>query len=152
MTQQKIIWGFMLENAYFVEFDGPNHQIIETAYQQKKSKQASHYIIIHDSHLPCPARIYFGVIQIHLRMPGTRYYVKRKIISIQSSNHHHQNNNNNNININNNIHWLFPSTSSSMSTLSNNHDSIYTAMPLFTNVQALLIPWSTSPPPSSYSN
>ncbi|SAM06581.1 hypothetical protein [Absidia glauca] len=78
MAQQKdFTWGFMLENTLFMEFDIANHSIIENAYQQKKLKHASHHIVIHDSHLPSEAKIYFGVAQIHLRMPGTRYYVKR---------------------------------------------------------------------------
>lgn len=81
MAQQNdFTWGFMLENTFFMEFDIANHSIIENAYQQKKLKHASHHITIQDSHLPCDARIYFGVAQIHLRMPGTRYYVKRKSI------------------------------------------------------------------------
>jgi hypothetical protein len=83
MAQQKdFTWGFMLENTLFMEFDIDNHSIIENAYQQKKLKHASHHIIIHDSHLPSEAKIYFGVAQIHLRMPGTRYYVKRKSIPV----------------------------------------------------------------------
>ncbi|KAI8329208.1 hypothetical protein BC941DRAFT_476437 [Chlamydoabsidia padenii] len=83
MAQTKdYTWGFMLENTLFMEFDLANHSIIENAYQQKKLKQASHHIVIHDSHLPCDAKIYFGVAQIHLRMPGTRYYVKRKSIPV----------------------------------------------------------------------
>lgn len=76
----RVIWGFMLENTYFTEFDLPNHRIIEEAYQQRKTRQTSHYINIRDSHLPVQARVYFGVAQVHLRMPGTRYYVKRRIV------------------------------------------------------------------------
>ncbi|CAO3631465.1 unnamed protein product [Cunninghamella echinulata] len=190
-NQFKIIWGFMLENAYFVEFDIQNHIIIETAFQQKKLKQASHYIMIHDSHLPCPAKIYFGVIRIHLRMPGTRYYVKRKTIPVQTQQSYlYQEKRKKKSPL-----FLSPSASTSTSTSTSSFnttitpipstpipmatsntftntmtdklydtinpsfidinndsyswlDSIYTAMPLFTNVQALLIPWSTSPSPS----
>ncbi|KAI8366032.1 uncharacterized protein BYT42DRAFT_608644 [Radiomyces spectabilis] len=76
----KVIWGFMLENTYFMEFDVCNHRIIEQAYHQRRMRQTSHYITIRDSHLPAPARIYFGVAQVHLRMPGTRYYVKRRVV------------------------------------------------------------------------
>ncbi|CAO3672495.1 hypothetical protein G6F70_004357 [Rhizopus microsporus] len=78
-TGRQIIWGFMLENAYFTEFDKANHAIIEKAYSQRKRKQTSHYVVIRDSHLSSPAKIYFGVEQVHLRMPGTRYYVKRAL-------------------------------------------------------------------------
>ncbi|KAI9314396.1 hypothetical protein BX666DRAFT_2052125 [Dichotomocladium elegans] len=77
----RVIWGFMLENTYFTEFDLSNHQIIEGAYRQRKTRQTSHYINIRDSHLPVQARVYFGVEQIHLRMPGTRYYVRRIVIA-----------------------------------------------------------------------
>ncbi|KAI8074532.1 hypothetical protein BC940DRAFT_329080 [Gongronella butleri] len=79
----KIVWGFMLENTYFMEFDPVNQVILESAFQEKKNKQASHFITIRDSHLPSAARVYFGVVQIHLRMPGTRYYVKRRIVVTQ---------------------------------------------------------------------
>ncbi|CEI95737.1 hypothetical protein RMCBS344292_09916 [Rhizopus microsporus] len=78
-TGHQIIWGFMLENAYFTEFDKANHAIIEVAYSQRKRKQTSHYVVIRDSHLSSPAKVYFGVEQVHLRMPGTRYYVKRAL-------------------------------------------------------------------------
>ncbi|KAG0741950.1 hypothetical protein G6F57_001067 [Rhizopus arrhizus] len=78
-TGRQIIWGFLLENTYFTEFDESNHAIIEKAYSQRKKKQTSHYIVIRDSHLASPARIYFGVVQVHLRMPGTRYYVRRNL-------------------------------------------------------------------------
>lgn len=78
-TGRQIIWGFMLENSYFTEFDKANHAIIEKAYSQRKRKQTSHYVVIHDSHLSSPAKVYFGVEQVHLRMPGTRYYVKRAL-------------------------------------------------------------------------
>ncbi|KAI8098157.1 uncharacterized protein B0P05DRAFT_520733, partial [Gilbertella persicaria] len=78
----KIIWGFMLENTLFTEFEEHNHAIIESAYRQRKRKQASHYIHIVDANLPKPskAKVYFGVVQNHLRMPGTRYYVTRRVI------------------------------------------------------------------------
>lgn len=78
----------MLENTYFTEFDLPNHRIIEEAYQQRKTRQTSHYINIRDSHLPVQARVYFGVAQVHLRMPGTRYYVKRRIVPPSPPKHH----------------------------------------------------------------
>ncbi|CAO3587641.1 unnamed protein product [Absidia cylindrospora] len=84
--QNQFTWGFMLENTLFVEFDQANHIIIENSYQQKKMKQSSHHIVIRDSHLPCDAKVYFGVAQIHLRMPGTRYYVKRKSLPVTNSN------------------------------------------------------------------
>lgn len=84
----RVIWGFMLENTYFTEFDLPNHRIIEEAYQQRKTRQTSHYINIRDSHLPVQARVYFGVAQVHLRMPGTRYYVKRRIVPPSPPKHH----------------------------------------------------------------
>ncbi|KAG0172171.1 hypothetical protein DFQ28_011456 [Apophysomyces sp. BC1034] len=76
----KVVWGFMLENTYFMEFDTSNHRVIEMAYHQRKLRQSSHYVTIRDSHLPAPARIYFGVARVHLRMPGTRYYVKRRVV------------------------------------------------------------------------
>ncbi|KAF7721324.1 hypothetical protein EC973_004868 [Apophysomyces ossiformis] len=75
-----VIWGFMLENTYFIKFDSQNHGIIEEAYRQRKLRQNSHYITIQDSHLPAVARIYFGFAQVHLRMPGTRYHVKRRVV------------------------------------------------------------------------
>lgn len=81
----RIIWGFLLENTYFTEFDAANHRIIEEAYRQRKLRQSSHYITIRDSHLPAPARVYFGVAQVHLRMPGTRYYVKRRTVYLSGS-------------------------------------------------------------------
>ncbi|KAI8089554.1 uncharacterized protein BX664DRAFT_314750 [Halteromyces radiatus] len=90
MKTQSYIWGFMLENTFFMEFDESNHIVIETAYQQKKLQQTSHHILIRDSHLPCEAKIYFGVAQIHLRMPGTRYYVKRKTVGPRASNNTQQ--------------------------------------------------------------
>ncbi|KAI8375835.1 hypothetical protein BD560DRAFT_445661 [Blakeslea trispora] len=78
----KVIWGFMLENTLFTEFEERNHAIIEAAYKQCKRKQGSHYIHIVDANLPKPgkAKVYFGVVQNHLRMPGTRYYVNRRVI------------------------------------------------------------------------
>ncbi|ORZ02896.1 hypothetical protein BCR43DRAFT_510029 [Syncephalastrum racemosum] len=81
----RVIWGFMLENTYFTEFDLSNHRIIEDAYHLRKMRPTSHYITIRDSHLPAPARVYFGVAQVHLRMPGTRYYVKRRVVYIRPS-------------------------------------------------------------------
>lgn len=80
----KILWGFMLENTSFTEFQEKNHVIIETAYRQRKQKNTSSFIDVIDHNLPNPhqARVYFGVAQMHLRMPGTRYYVKRKVINI----------------------------------------------------------------------
>ena len=78
----KVIWGFMLENTLFTEFEERNHAIIEAAYKQRKRKQGSHYIHIVDANLPKPgkAKVYFGVVQNHLRMPGTRYYVNRRVV------------------------------------------------------------------------
>ncbi|KAI8095874.1 hypothetical protein BDF21DRAFT_406907, partial [Thamnidium elegans] len=71
----KIVWGFMFENTLFTEFERRNHPIIEAAYRQRKKKHSSHHITIVDSNLPKPgkAKVYFGVAQNHLRMPGTRY-------------------------------------------------------------------------------
>lgn len=78
----RIVWGFMFENTLFTEFERRNHPIIEAAYRQRKKKHTSHYITITDSNLPKPgkAKVYFGVAQNHLRMPGTRYYVNRQVI------------------------------------------------------------------------
>lgn len=78
----RIIWGFLLENTLFTAFEEHNHAIIEKAYRQRKKKQASHYIVIVDANLPkpCKAKVYFGVVQNHLRMPGTRYYVTRHVV------------------------------------------------------------------------
>lgn len=78
-ASSKIIWGFMFENSHFTEFERRNHSIIEAAYHQRKKKHSSHHITIVDANLPKPgkAKVYFGVAQNHLRMPGTRYYVKR---------------------------------------------------------------------------
>ncbi|KAI7894300.1 uncharacterized protein EV154DRAFT_560533 [Mucor mucedo] len=75
----QIVWGFMFENSHFTEFERRNHPIIEAAYHQRKKKHSSHHITITDANLPKPgkAKVYFGVAQNHLRMPGTRYYVKR---------------------------------------------------------------------------
>ncbi|GAA5798980.1 hypothetical protein HPULCUR_004389 [Helicostylum pulchrum] len=80
--KSKIVWGFMFENTLFTEFERRNHPIIEAAYRQRKKKHSSHHITIVDSNLPKPgkAKVYFGVAQNHLRMPGTRYYVNRQII------------------------------------------------------------------------
>lgn len=77
-----VVWGFMFENTLFTEFERRNHPIIEAAYRQRKKKHTSHYITITDSNLPKPgkAKVYFGVAQNHLRMPGTRYYVNRQVI------------------------------------------------------------------------
>ncbi|KAI8647789.1 hypothetical protein BD408DRAFT_454952 [Parasitella parasitica] len=73
------IWGFMLENTLFTPFQQHNHVIIENAWKDRKKKSSSTYVDINDNNLPSPhsARVYFGVAQMHLRMPGTRYYVKR---------------------------------------------------------------------------
>lgn len=78
----RVVWGFMFENTLFTEFERRNHPIIEAAYRQRKKKHTSHYITITDSNLPKPgkAKVYFGVAQNHLRMPGTRYYVNRQVI------------------------------------------------------------------------
>lgn len=84
-ARSRVIWGFMLENTYFTEFDMHNHRIIEDAYHLRKMRPTSHYIAIRDSHLPAPARVYFGVAQVHLRMPGTRYYVKRRVVYARSA-------------------------------------------------------------------
>lgn len=72
----------MFENTLFTEFERRNHPIIEAAYRQRKKKHSSHHITIVDSNLPKPgkAKVYFGVAQNHLRMPGTRYYVNRQIV------------------------------------------------------------------------
>jgi hypothetical protein len=79
-VQLPFIWGFMLENTYFTVFDTANHQIIEDAFNQRKKRPASYYITITDSHISNSFRIYFGVERIHLRMPGTRYFVERKTV------------------------------------------------------------------------
>lgn len=83
----RIVWGFMFENTLFTEFERRNHSIIEAAYRQRKMKHTSHHITIVDSNLPKPgkAKIYFGVAQNHLRMPGTRYYVNRQVIKSSSN-------------------------------------------------------------------
>lgn len=83
----RIVWGFMFENTLFTEFEHRNHPIIEAAYRQRKKKHSSHHITIVDSNLPKPgkAKVYFGVAQNHLRMPGTRYYVTRQLINLSSS-------------------------------------------------------------------
>lgn len=89
LTSQEgtVVWGFMLENTLFTKFEDHNHALIESAYRQRKSKKASHYIHIVDMNLPKPykAKVYFGVAQNHLRMPGTRYYVTRKVIKSTTS-------------------------------------------------------------------
>jgi hypothetical protein len=76
-------WGFLFENVHFIPFDSVNNQLIEMEYQARGAHY-SHNIDIVDSNLKYPAKIYFGVAQTHLRMPGTRYYVKRREIKIQS--------------------------------------------------------------------
>lgn len=83
----QIIWGFMFENTLFTPFERRNHPIIEAAYRQRKKKHCSHHINIVDSNLPKPgkAKVYFGVAQNHLRMPGTRYYVTRQIVKATPS-------------------------------------------------------------------
>lgn len=77
-----IVWGFMFENTLFTQFEARNHAIIENAYRQRKKKHSSHHINIADANLPNPgkAKLYFGVAQNHLRMPGTRYYVTRQVL------------------------------------------------------------------------
>ncbi|KAK4510197.1 uncharacterized protein ATC70_006369 [Mucor velutinosus] len=79
----KVIWGFMLENTLFTEFQEENHDKIEAAYSQRKKRSTSYYIEVEDTNLPKPykARVYFGVARMHLRMPGTRYYVERHVIT-----------------------------------------------------------------------
>ncbi|KAH8555675.1 hypothetical protein BGW37DRAFT_478161 [Umbelopsis sp. PMI_123] len=85
---QTFQWGFLFENVHFTPFDESNNQLIEVEYQAR-GVHYSHNIDIEDSHLKYPAKIYFGVAQTHLRMPGTRYYVKRREIkppkSLQTS-------------------------------------------------------------------
>lgn len=83
----RILWGFMFENTLFTEFERRNHPVIEAAYRQRKKKHSSHHVTIVDSNLPKPgkAKVYFGVAQNHLRMPGTRYYVTRQLIKSTSS-------------------------------------------------------------------
>ncbi|KAI9287532.1 hypothetical protein BC943DRAFT_318303 [Umbelopsis sp. AD052] len=76
-------WGFLFENVHFTPFDSVNNQLIEMEYQARGAHY-SHNIDIVDSNLKYPAKIYFGVAQTHLRMPGTRYYVQRREIKIQS--------------------------------------------------------------------
>lgn len=83
----RVVWGFMFENTLFTEFERRNHPLIEAAYRQRKKKHTSHHITIVDSNLPKPgkAKVYFGVAQNHLRMPGTRYYVTRQVIKTSTS-------------------------------------------------------------------
>ncbi|KAF1806098.1 hypothetical protein V8B55DRAFT_1569021 [Mucor lusitanicus] len=83
LNKRKVIWGFMLENTLFTEFQEENHAKIEAAYSQRKQRSTSYYIEVEDSNLPRPykARVYFGVARMHLRMPGTRYYVERHVIT-----------------------------------------------------------------------
>ncbi|KAI8579528.1 hypothetical protein K450DRAFT_199327 [Umbelopsis ramanniana AG] len=76
-------WGFLFENVHFTAFDDVNNQLIEMEYHGRGAHY-SHSIDIVDSNLKYPAKIYFGVAQTHLRMPGTRYYVQRREIKIQS--------------------------------------------------------------------
>ena len=76
-------WGFLFESVRFTPFDSVNNQLIEMEYQARGAHY-SHNIDIVDSNLKYPAKIYFGVAQTHLRMPGTRYYVKRREIKVQS--------------------------------------------------------------------
>lgn len=73
----------MLENTLFTEFQEENHAKIEAAYSQRKQRSTSYYIEVEDKNLPKPhkARVYFGVARMHLRMPGTRYYVERHVIT-----------------------------------------------------------------------
>ncbi|KAL9557369.1 hypothetical protein MBANPS3_001393 [Mucor bainieri] len=83
LNKRKVVWGFMLENTLFTEFQEENHIKIEAAYSQRKQRSTSYYIEVEDSNLPKPhkARVYFGVARMHLRMPGTRYYVERHVIA-----------------------------------------------------------------------
>ncbi|KAJ2963992.1 hypothetical protein NQZ79_g1168 [Umbelopsis isabellina] len=69
-------WGFLFENSVFTPFDSHNNEYIEREWQTKGA-HFGHKIEIIDSHLNSPAVLYFSVAQIHLRMPGTRYYVIR---------------------------------------------------------------------------
>lgn len=69
-------WGFLFENSVFTPFDNHNNEYIEREWQAKGA-HVGHKIEIVDSHLSTPALLYFSVAQIHLRMPGTRYYVIR---------------------------------------------------------------------------
>jgi hypothetical protein len=77
-------WGFLFENVHFTPFDGNNNELIELEFRSR-GEHFSHSIDIIDSHLKYPAKIYFGVAQTHLRMPGTRYYVKRKEVRPQEN-------------------------------------------------------------------
>lgn len=83
LNKREVIWGFLLENTLFTEFQDENHTKIEAAYSQRKQRSTSYYIELEDNNLPKPhkARVYFGVARMHLRMPGTRYYVERHVIS-----------------------------------------------------------------------
>ncbi|KAG2171732.1 hypothetical protein INT43_008112 [Umbelopsis isabellina] len=76
-------WGFLFENSVFTPFDNHNNEYIEHEWQTKGAHHG-HKIKIIDSHLNSPALLYFSVAQIHLRMPGTRYYVIRLKSSKQS--------------------------------------------------------------------
>ena len=78
----RVEWGFLLENTYFQRFEEHNQKIIEQAYHELCHLVGNHYIDITDAVLANSARVYFGVEQIHLRMPGTRYYVQRRLSSL----------------------------------------------------------------------
>ncbi|KAI8991805.1 hypothetical protein BDF20DRAFT_909533 [Mycotypha africana] len=75
----RIVWGYMLENTVFVEFEIHNQAFIEEEYINCKIRTSEAYVEIEDLNLPRPheARIYIGVLNNHLRMPGTRYHVYR---------------------------------------------------------------------------
>ncbi|KAG2216662.1 hypothetical protein INT45_007946 [Circinella minor] len=78
----QVEWGFLLENTYFQRFEEHNQKMIEQAYHELCHRVGNHYIDITDAVLANSARVYFGVEQIHLRMPGTRYYVQRRLKSL----------------------------------------------------------------------
>ncbi|RUP43619.1 hypothetical protein BC936DRAFT_136936 [Jimgerdemannia flammicorona] len=77
-------WGFMLENTFFTPFDMYNNMLLEQTYAQPNRGQTK-YVEITDTHLNAPAKVYFGVVSNHLRMPGTRYTVVRQTIPPMSS-------------------------------------------------------------------
>ncbi|RUS24202.1 hypothetical protein BC938DRAFT_473955 [Jimgerdemannia flammicorona] len=72
-------WGFLFENTLFTPFDVCNNHLLEESYRQPIHAQ-TRFVLINDSHLSGPAKVYFGVDSSHLRMPGTRYNVVRRII------------------------------------------------------------------------
>ncbi|KAI9492915.1 hypothetical protein BDB00DRAFT_788398 [Zychaea mexicana] len=81
---QRVEWGFMLENTFFKTFEKHNQHIIERNYHEVSQRVGSNYVDITDKKLGSNARVYFGVEQIHLRMPGTRYYVQRRLTPLVS--------------------------------------------------------------------